>query len=105
MIAAVAAAAALGLPEMASAEYWHSSNDEGGVVVHPEHFKSEKTRAQVKAEAEAAVRQGLVSFGEGSYPPPVTSAGPAKTREEVVRELLSETPAERDARMRLYSGG
>ena len=34
MIAAVAAAAALGLPGMASAEYLHPTSDEVGVVVH-----------------------------------------------------------------------
>ena len=44
MIAAVAAAAALGLPGMASAAYEHPANNEKGVIVHPEHFKSEKTR-------------------------------------------------------------
>ena len=105
LITGVAAAATMGLPVIASAAYEHPANNQQGVIVHPEHFKSEKTRAQVRAEAEAAVQQGLLNFGEGSYPPPVPSAGPGKTREEVVRELLSETPAERNARMQLYSGG
>ena len=45
MIAAAAAVAALGLPGMASAAYEHPANNEKGVIVHPEHFKSEKTRA------------------------------------------------------------
>ena len=34
MIAAVAAAAALGLPGMASAAYEHPANNEKGVIVH-----------------------------------------------------------------------
>ena len=105
MIAAVAVVATLGLPGIASAAYEHPANNEKGVVVHPEHFKSEKTRAQVQAEAEAATRQGLLSYGESNYPRPVPSAGPGKTRAEVVNELLSESPAEREARMRFYSRG
>ncbi len=105
LIVALAAVATLGLPGIASAAYEHSANNEKGVIVHPEHFKSDKTRAQVQAEAEGAARQGLLSYGESNYPSPAPSAGPGKTREEVVRELLSETPAERNARMQLYSGG
>ena len=67
MIAAATAVVALGLPGMASAAYEHPANNEQGVIVHPEHFKSEKTRAQVKAETEAAMRQGLLSYGESNY--------------------------------------
>jgi hypothetical protein len=105
MIAAAAAVAALGLPGMASAAYEHPANNEIGVIVHPEHFKSEKTRAQVKAEAEAAMQQGRLSYGESNYPIRTLDAGPGKTREQVVNELRSESPAERDARLRLYSAG
>ena len=74
MIAAATAVVALGLPGMASAAYEHPANNEQGVIVHPEHFKSEKTRAQVKAETEAAMRQGLLSYGESNYPMPVPKA-------------------------------
>ena len=105
MIAAVAAVVTLGLPGMASAAYEHPANNEIGVIVHPEHFKSEKTRAQVKADAEAAMRQGRLSYGESNYPIRTLDAGPGKTREQVVNELRSESPAERDARLRLYSAG
>ena len=104
MIAA-AAVAALGLPGMASAAYEHPANNEKGVIVHPEHFKSDKTRAQVKAEAEAAMQQGRLSYGESNYPIRTPDAGPGKTREQVTNELLSESPAEREARLRLYSRG
>ena len=105
MIAAAAAVAALGLPGMASAAYEHPANNEKGVIVHPEHFKSEKTRAQVKAEAEAPMREGGLSYGESNYPIRTPDAGPGKTREQVTNELLSESPAEREARLRLYSRG
>ena len=104
-IASVAAAAALGVPGMASADFWQPGIDEGGVVAHPTAFNSDKARAQVSADVEAAARQGLLNFREGSYPPPILRDGPGRTREDVVRELLNETPAERDARMQRYSGG
>ncbi|WP_313070038.1 DUF4148 domain-containing protein [Melaminivora sp.] len=105
MIAAATAVVALGLPGMASAAYEHPVNNEKGVIVHPEHFKSEKTRAQVKAEAEAAMRQGRLSYGESNYPIRTPDAGPGKTREQVINEMLNESPAERDARQRLYYPG
>ena len=105
MIAAAAAVAALSLPGMASAAYEHPANNEKGVIVHPEHFKSEKTRAQVKAEAEAPMREGRLSYGESNYPIRTPDAGPGKTREQVINELRSESPVERDARLRLYYRG
>ena len=105
LITGVAAAATMGLPVIASAAYEHPANNQQGVTVHPEHFKSEKTRAQVQAEAVAATQQGRLSYGERSYPNSVPSAGPGKTRAEVLDELRNESPADRDARGRLYTGG
>ena len=105
MIAAAAAVAALGLPGMASAAYEHPANNEKGVIVHPEPFKSEKTRAQVKAPAEAPMRAGRPPHGESTYPLRTPDAGPGKTREQVINELRSESPVERDARLRLYYRG
>jgi len=104
MIAAAAAVAALGLPGLASAA-GHPTNNQAGVVVHPERFKSEKTREQVIAETKAAMQQGRLSYGESNYPIRTPDAGPGKTREQVINELRSESPAERDARLRLYSAG
>ena len=88
MIAAAAAVAALGLPGMASAAYEHPANNETGVIVHPEHFKSEKTRAQVIAETKAAMQQGRLSYGESNYPigKPTPDAGSGKTRAQVIAE-------------------
>ena len=105
MIAAATALVALGLPGMAWAAYEHPANNEKGVIIYPEHFKSEKTRAQVRAEAEAAMRQGRLSYGESNYPMRVPNVGPGKTRQQVINELRSESPAERAARLRLYSRG
>ncbi len=107
VIASVAAVATIGLPGIASAEYMHPANNQAGVVVHPEHFKSEKTREQVRAEAEAAMRQGRLSYGESNYPRGAEAA-PAtsnKTRQQVIDEMRNQTSAQREARRLLYSGG
>ena len=63
VLASVAAVVTLALPGMASAAYEHPANNEQGVIVHPQHFESQKTRAQVKAETEAAMKQGRLSYG------------------------------------------
>ncbi|MET4578230.1 DUF4148 domain-containing protein [Ottowia thiooxydans] len=104
LIVAVAIAATLGLPGIASAAYEHPASNEAGVVVHSEHFKSEKSRAQIKAEAEAAIHQGRLSYGESNYPRPLPRVGPGKTREDVINELRNESPTERDARLRSMAG-
>ncbi len=105
MFAAAAAVAALGLPGLASAAYEHPANNEQGIVVHPEHFKSDKTREQVRAEAETAMQQGRLSYGESNYPLPMQATVSNKTRQQVTDELRNESPAEREARRQLYSGG
>lgn len=105
LIAGLAASAALLLPGMASAEYIHPANNEAGAIVHPEHFKSSTTRAKVIAEAEEAVRQGGTSrFNTGTYPAPAPQTGAGKTRQEVINELINETPAQREARQRAMGG-
>ncbi|WP_120965643.1 DUF4148 domain-containing protein [Comamonas sp. lk] len=105
LLANAAAVVALGLPGMASAAYEHATTTEKGVVVHPQHFISQKTRAQVRAETEAAMRQGLLIYGDGNYQVQLPAAkGPGKTRQEVIRELLNETPAQREARIRAMAG-
>ena len=104
LLANAGAVLALALPGMASAAYEHPTNTEAGVVVHPEHFISQKTREQVKAETEAAMREGRLSFGESSFPMAPTVTGPGKSREEVLQELRNETPAAREARNRALAG-
>lgn len=106
LIASLAASAALILPGAAMADnYWHPANNEAGVKTYPDHFRSSKTREQVRAEAAAAVREGGASrFNSSAYPAEQPQAGGGKTREEVVNELLTETPAQREARLRAISG-
>lgn len=84
----------------AASGYWHPANNEAGFTTHPDHFKSSKTRAEVRAETEAAMRQqgGLSRFNSNSYPAPVQANGPGKTRQQVIDELVNETPAARAER-------
>lgn len=103
-LATVAAAITLALPATASAAYEHPANNEQGVTVHPDHFVSQKTRAQVKAETEAAIKQGGLSFGESSFPRESPRSGSSKTREQVIQELRDESPSQREARFRAISG-
>jgi hypothetical protein len=106
LLAGLAASAALILPGTAMADsYWHPANNEAGVTTHPDHFRSSRTRAQVLAEAEAAVRQGGGSrFSASAYPADAPQAGGGRSRQEVIDELLAETPAQRDARQRAFGG-
>lgn len=103
-LASAAAAITFALPGMASAAYEHPANNEQGVVVYPEHFVSQTTRAQVKAETEAAMKQGRLSYGESSFPTVIPKEGPSKTREQVIDEMRGEPPAVRDARLQSIAG-
>ena len=106
LIAGLAAATAMALPGIAmAAGYMHPATNEAGVTVHPSHFQSSKTRDQVMAQAEASVRQsGAARFNQGAYPARAPQADAARTRQDVVNELLQETPAQRDARQRSMGG-
>lgn len=106
LMAGLAASAAIILPGAAMAgSYWHPANNESGVTTHPDHFRSSKTRAQVLAEAETAVRQGGASrFNTSVYPADAPQAAGGRSRQEVIGELLDETPAQREARQRAFGG-
>lgn len=99
-------AVVLAMPGLAAANtYWHQTNTEAGVKTYPEHFQSSKTREQVRAEAEAAVREGgHARFMGSNYPAAVKSEGAGKTRQQVVDEMMKETPAERNARQQALAG-
>lgn len=88
-----------------ASSYIHQTNTEKGYVTYPEHFKSERTRAEVQAEAAAFVKQGgSDAFRGGNFPPRDTSVASGKTREQVVNEFRSQTPQERKALEALYRG-
>ncbi|QNP50180.1 DUF4148 domain-containing protein [Diaphorobacter aerolatus] len=100
--------AALSLTTMNSAfanSYIHSTNTEKGYVVYPEHFKSDKTRAQVQAEAVEFVKNGgTETFRSQNYPVKDTSHASNKTRKQVTDEFLNESPEQRKSRLEMYRG-
>ncbi|MBN9428743.1 MAG: DUF4148 domain-containing protein [Burkholderiales bacterium] len=105
-ITTLAVAATFALPSLAHADsMYHPANGEVGFTYHPEHFKSNKTRAEVVAEVEAARKDGTLRFYQLGLPIPVKNAGPGKTRQQVIDEMRSETPEQRKARMEMYTGG
>lgn len=94
-------AAAITLPSLSFAtSEWHPSNGEAGFTYHPDHVKSTKTRA----ELEAARKDGTLALMQRGAPLPPKATGPGKTRQQVISELLNETPQERRARMHMHSG-
>jgi hypothetical protein len=72
---------------------------------HLDHWKSTKTRAQVMAEVEAARKDGTLALMQRNAPLPIKATGPGKTRQQVIAEMLNESPEQRRARMELQSGG
>ena len=82
----------------------HFIGGEVGYTFNPEHAKGTKTRAEVLRELEQAKADGSYYYLHRGAPAPSRNAGPGKTRDEVLKELVNQSPAER-ARMReLYSG-
>lgn len=106
LTAAAAMATVLAMPGVAAADtYWHPTNNEAGVKAYPEHFKSSRTRDQVREEAANAVREGGDNrLHSGNYPAEAKSTVPAKTRQQVIDELIKETPSQREARNQGMAG-
>lgn len=101
-----AVAIAMTLPLAAQANsVWHTASGEAGVTYHPDHFKSTKTRAQVMAEVEAARKDGTLALMQRGAPLPIKNTGPAKTRQQVIDEMRSESPMQRQLRLEQYVGG
>lgn len=99
-------ALALTLPVMAQANsLYHPASGEAGFTEHLDHLKSTKTRAQVMAELEAARKDGTLALMQRNAPLPVKATGPGKTRQQVIAEMLNESPEQRRARAELLTGG
>ena len=105
-ITLVVALAAAALPGVAAANSpWHAANGEVGFTYHPDHVTTQRSRAEVLAELEAARRDGTLALTNRGIPLTPKASGPGRTRAEVIAEVLNETPEERRARRDLYRGG
>jgi hypothetical protein len=99
-------ALAMTLPVLAQANsLYHPAQGEVGFTEHPDHWKSTKTRAQVMAEVEAARKDGTLALMQRGAPLPIKNTGPAKTRQQVIDEMRSESPMQRQLRLEQYVGG
>lgn len=104
-VLAIAAMSLLGGNVAFASSYIHSTNTEKGYVTYPDHFKSERSRADVQAEAAEFVKKGgSDAFRGGNYPARDVSPASTKTRAEVINELRNMSPAERKAMSDLYRG-
>lgn len=94
------------MPGVASASgYTHPANNEAGIVVHSEHFKSTKSRSEVRAEAKQAVVEGGDSrLRAGKYPSDTQVSNSGKTRQQVIDELMKESPDQRESREQAMAG-
>jgi len=100
------AALSLGMLNSASASATlHSAPTEKGYELYLEHAQPGKSRAQVQAETvEALQKRGPNALRSSNYPPAPVASGPGKTRQQVMDEYSSETPAERKARLQMFRG-
>lgn len=105
-IATVAALSAIALPGLSRAtSIYHAANGEAGFTYHPDHATNGKSRAEVLAELEAARKDGTLALIQRGAPVPIKQAGPAKTRQQVIDEMRSESPEQRRQRLALTAGG
>ncbi len=101
-------AATLLLPGLSLANMvWHPASNDAGYTFNPNHvMTSTRTRAEVQREAIQATRDGqwrCLTSERGACAPERTP-GPGKTREEVKRELLSLSAADRQRPQALGGG-
>lgn len=102
---AIFSAVVFALPAVSYANsQWHATDTEAGVTYKPDHFKSNATRAGQAAEVQAARNSGTLAIGERGAAPAVKTAGGEKTRSQVIDEMRSQTPAERQAQQQLLAG-
>jgi len=105
-IATVSVVSTIALPGLAhAASIYHADSSEAGFTYHPDHAKNGKSRAEAAAELEASRKDGTLAIMQRGAPLPIKSAGPAKTRQQVIDEMRNESPEQRRARMALIAGG
>lgn len=88
---------------LASSEL-HFVGGEVGYTFNPDHVQGTKTRADVLRELEQAKADGSYDYLLRGRPVPSRGTAAGRTREEVIRELVSMTPQERARRDALYFG-
>ena len=104
--ATVAVITAIALPGLSQAtSLYHAAGGEAGFTYHPDHATNGKARTEVLAELETARKDGTLALIQRGAPLPIKNAGPAKSRQQVIDEIRSESPEQRRARMELTSGG
>ncbi|MGB3070722.1 MAG: DUF4148 domain-containing protein [Ottowia sp.] len=95
----------LTLPSLAQANSaWHQGN--GDIVrFTPEHVASTKTRAQVNAELNTVIANGTLRYYQWNVPVPgKASAQPPLTRQQVIKDMLNQSPEQQRALSALYNG-
>lgn len=103
--ATVAVITAVALPGLSQAtSLYHSANTDAGYTYHPDHAKNGKTRAEVRAEVDAARKDGTLALMQRNAPLPIKSTGPGKTRQEVIDEMRNESPEARRVRLESIAG-
>lgn len=105
-ITTVAAISTLALPALSLAtSIYHPAGGEVGFSYHPDHATNGKSRAEVIAELDAARKDGTLALMQRGAPVPIKIAGTAKTRQQVIDEMRSESPEQRRLRLELSAGG
>ncbi|CAN7765893.1 DUF4148 domain-containing protein [Pseudorhodoferax sp. LjRoot39] len=87
--AAIIAACLLAPFSSFAASEYHFVGGEIGFTRHPDHAQSQRSRADVVAELEAARRDGTLALMQRSLPLPVKDLGQAKTRAQVEAEVVA----------------
>lgn len=106
LIRPVLLSAALAVPMLSQAtSLWHPADNAQGYTTHASHFKSDKSRDQVRAELATARQDGTMSLIARGLPLPAVAAGPAKTRQQVIDEMRNEPAAAKRARQALDTLG
>ena len=91
-------------PSLAQASSaWHQGN--GNVVnFTPEHVASTKTRAQVNDELNTIIANGTLRYYQWNVPVPGKAPASTQTRQQVINDMLKQSPEQRRSMNALYNG-